>query len=106
MTEKRSRTILKRAFGVHANEGQRQLWIVMLDRDWTQAELAERIGCDSGLVNRWLYAFGKPGLKFLPKVRDELNIEIDAFSTAPTGPWPLDELQRLASAAAPGPETA
>lgn len=100
MSEKRRRPpILRRTFGKHISEGQRQLWIAMLDRDLTQAQLGEPIGADSGLVNRWLYAVGAPGRLYLPRLQDVYGISVAAWSEPAKGAWPLPELEEMARAA-------
>jgi len=89
------RTILKREFGSHVSEGQRQLWLALVERDCTQKELGVLVGAQSGLVNRWLYGEGKPGGKFLPAIVDELGIELRAWNRLPAGKFPIEEIQQL-----------
>lgn len=46
----------------------------------------------SGLMNRWLYAEGKPGMKFAVPLRDELGIGVAMWTALPAGQFPLEEL--------------
>ncbi len=89
------RTILKRGFGPHISEGQRLLWVALVERDCTQKELGELVGAPSGLMNRWLFAEGKPGSKFIVPLLDSLGIGVRSWTSPPAGDFPLEDLQRF-----------
>lgn len=45
--------------------------------NWTQKELAERLGVRQNLISRWESGAMMPGAEVLFKIADELNLDID-----------------------------
>jgi transcriptional regulator with XRE-family HTH domain len=74
-----TRRLLKTAVGPHASEGMRRLWAVMIERRWSQTQLAAALsppGADwSAKVNRWLYGDRRPEASGRFRMEEVLGID-------------------------------
>lgn len=50
-----------------------------LDKKWTQASLAEAIGCESMTVSRYERGEYAPSIEMLGQIGDALGVGVDAF---------------------------
>jgi len=53
-----------------------------LDNKWTQAALAEALGCESMTVSRYERGEYAPSIEMLERIADVLGVGLDAFSRA------------------------
>lgn len=56
---------------------QRNLKLLMLDRQMTQQQLAELIGTSQGDVSRWANGYNSPTLTKLERIRDAFGCSWD-----------------------------
>jgi transcriptional regulator with XRE-family HTH domain len=86
-------------FGPYFKEGSRQLWLLMLERNWAQTELAEALGTISAQVNKWLYGDRCPGRDAAEKIESVLGIPRSLWSMKPLEPFVLPAVRRRSEAA-------
>jgi len=53
-----------------------------LDNKWTQAALAEALGCESMTVSRYERGEYAPSIEMLERIADVLGVGLDAFFTS------------------------
>src|SRR5437667_9162548 len=57
---------------------------------WTQAQLADKIGCDTKSVRRWERGLGLPSLFYVRKLCKALKKNASALGLLPDVPQPVD----------------
>jgi transcriptional regulator with XRE-family HTH domain len=62
-----------------ASLGTSLLWRALRRLEWSQNELARRLGVDSGVVSRWLHGDKRPSLRFA--------IQLEAFCGVAASAW-------------------
>lgn len=67
------------------SEGARLLWEAIESRGWTQTKLRSELGIPAGMPATWLFGDRRPGRKWAVRLRDALNIPIDAWDEDPSG---------------------
>jgi hypothetical protein len=72
------------ALGPRFNEGARLLWQVLLERQWSQGDMARAIGAKPGVVPRWLYGDTRPSWEWAARLLDVCGIPLAAQTSAPT----------------------
>lgn len=91
-----SRLLQKARLGRHFTEGARQLWLVVLGKNWSQRELARQVAEASGkktkhnrsaLMSRWLYGERKPTLHYVLILQELLNIDPALWEKPPVEPF-------------------
>jgi transcriptional regulator with XRE-family HTH domain len=75
--------------GEHYNEGARRLWKAIVRDGIRQADVAARLECDPGALNKWLFGQQRPSAKSRYKVQDEFGIEPRLWDEDPKGPCPI-----------------
>jgi transcriptional regulator with XRE-family HTH domain len=75
--------------GPAQNEAARLLWLRMAKRGLSMRQAGAVLGVSSGLVSRWLFCDGKPGLVLAEKVRVHFKIPISAWNAPPSEPIEL-----------------
>jgi len=90
----------RRALGPKFSEGARQLWLLMADGS-TPADLARRLGADSGQCSRLLYGDRAPGLKLAGVIQEKLGIDIPLWNMPPLELFVPPAAQIAAPAPAP-----
>lgn len=56
----------------------------MRRRGWSQGDVARAIGCDSGLVNRWLHGHRPVNLKFAVLLQQKMGIDPELWTEPPS----------------------
>jgi transcriptional regulator with XRE-family HTH domain len=53
----------------------------LLDKDWSQAEFARRVGASTGVVNSWYHGKRRPETESIDKIADVLGADVDLLLT-------------------------
>src|SRR5579864_3222759 len=56
---------------------------------WTQAELADKVGCDAKSIRRWEHGLSLPSLFYVRKLCQALNKDARALGFLPDDPKPV-----------------
>ena len=57
----------------------RQFKKIMLDKDISQKELADRLGIAKAMITNWISGVRNPSLNSLKKIAEELNVPLNYF---------------------------
>lgn len=71
--------------GPKFSEGARQLWLALVERNWTQEEARVELGLARGMLSRWLYGERCPGGPMRVRLVERLAIPVGAWDVAPKG---------------------
>jgi len=78
-----------RRLGRHVSAAVPKLWAALKAKNWSQGDLADRLGTKSSVVNRWLHGDQKPNRKFAQAIALHCGVAVDAWDEEPRKPFEL-----------------
>ncbi len=77
--------------GPHVSAAVPKLWAALKAKDWSQGDLADRLGTTSSVVNRWLHGDQKPGRRFAKAIELHCGVSQDSWDEEPRKPFELKQ---------------
>ena len=101
-----SKRFRRRSLGDNRSEAGRRLWLLLIERRWTPADLTRELEMDTGYVSRLLNADRRAGLEVAVQIAERFpEIAVPLWRTPPMEPFVLADLRkRLEAALAEAPE--
>jgi transcriptional regulator with XRE-family HTH domain len=81
--------VRSKRLGVHVSAAVPKLWAVLKAKDWSQGDLADRLGTKSSVVNRWLHGDQKPNRRFAKAIELHCGVGQDEWDEEPRKPFAL-----------------
>jgi len=72
--------------GPHPNEGARRLRAAMARKRLNLRTAAKLLGVNSGVISRWVFCDGRPGIELAERMRQKFGIPIVAWFQPPAEP--------------------
>lgn len=79
-----TKRLYRTELGDQFNEGARLLWLALLARSETQADIKKRLGCSAGRASRWLYGVQRPGAVWIAKIEENYGVPAISWGQPPS----------------------